>query len=200
MRRRARDPSFSKYYFVGDGMDIGGRPDPLAKHAGLFPKMRGAYTWDIEDGDAMYMDGVASGSLDFVHSSHCLEHLVDPYIGIQNWFRILAPGGHIITTVPDEDMYEQGVFPSTYNSDHKWTMTIHKPSSWSSKSVNLLDLLLSLGSSAEIVKIESIIDGYDFSGKRRDQTYGEDVECAIEFVVRKRPVSETEDMGRWRRL
>jgi hypothetical protein len=27
--------------------------------------------------------------------------------------------------VPDEDLYEQGVFPSTFNADHKWTFTVY---------------------------------------------------------------------------
>ena len=47
---------------------------------------------------------------------------------------MLEPGGHLIVTVPDEDLYEQGHFPSDYNRDHKWTFTIHKPKSWSERS------------------------------------------------------------------
>ena len=39
--------------------------------------------------------------------------------------------------VPDEDLYEQGQFPSTYNVDHKWTFTILKTTSWSPCSLNL---------------------------------------------------------------
>jgi len=39
--------------------------------------------------------------------------------------------------VPDEDLYEQGVFPSTF----KWTFTIGKAQSWCPKSINLIELL-----------------------------------------------------------
>ncbi|MEM1724783.1 MAG: hypothetical protein QXW71_03295 [Thermoplasmata archaeon] len=35
------------------------------------------------------MEGVPNCSYDFVHSSHCLEHLRDPREGLKNWFRIV---------------------------------------------------------------------------------------------------------------
>src|SRR5260221_7032838 len=38
-------------------------------------------------------------------------------------------------------LYEQGVFPSRFNGDHKSTFTISKASSWSPVSVNVLDLV-----------------------------------------------------------
>ena len=46
--------------------------------------------------------------------------------------------------VPDEDLYEQGVFPSRFNDDHKATFTISKSRSWSAKSINVLELANSL--------------------------------------------------------
>ena len=90
--------------------------------------------WDLGDGDATFMESVKDETYDFVHSSHCLEHLLDPEKGLRNWFRILKPGGYLVVIVPDEDLYEQGVFPSTFNADHKWTFTISKSGSWSDKS------------------------------------------------------------------
>ena len=58
--------------------------------------------------------------------------------------------------VPDEDLYEQGVFPSTFNADHKWTFTISKSESWIDKSINLFDLLPKLGKAAEVMKVEPV--------------------------------------------
>src|ERR1700761_2813413 len=135
--RRLRDPNFTCRYFRGNGIDIGGKPDPLAVYSSLLPLVKEIRTWDLEDGDAQYMTGVADQTYDFVHSSHCLEHLHDPIVGLQNWFRILRRGGALIVTIPDEDLYEQGAFPSTFNRDHKWTFTICKESSWSTRSVNV---------------------------------------------------------------
>ncbi|MEM5882479.1 MAG: SAM-dependent methyltransferase, partial [Candidatus Aenigmatarchaeota archaeon] len=76
----------------------------------------------------------------------------------------------MIITVPNEDLYEQGVFPSTFNKDHKLTFTIYKKKSWSPRSLNIIDLILDLGESAEIVKIELLSQTYRFNLPRYDQT------------------------------
>jgi SAM-dependent methyltransferase len=197
--RRLADANFSNRYFVGAGIDIGGKPDPLALYAGVFSRLESVKTWDWEDGDAQFLDTVADGAFDFVHSSHCLEHLNNPREGLANWFRVLKPGGHMVITVPDEDLYEQGIFPSTFNRDHKWTFAIFKPESWSEKSINVIDLIRELGASAEAVRIEQLSSTYRFDIPRYDQTLTPVGECGIEFVVRKRFEGETQDRGRWRR-
>ena len=197
--RRLADANFSSRYFVGSGLDIGGKPDPLALYRELFCRMTSVKTWDWEDGDAQFLKGVADGEYDFVHSSHCLEHLVDPREGIRNWLRVVRPGGHLVITVPDEDLYEQGVFPSTFNRDHKWPFTVLKTSSWSSRSLNILDLLRDLGAAADPVKIELLSSTYRFDLPRYDQTLTPVGECGIEVVIRKRPNEELEAGGRWAR-
>jgi hypothetical protein len=35
----------------------------------------------------------------------------------------------MIVLVPDEDLYEQGHFPSIFNTDHKSTFILRRPSS-----------------------------------------------------------------------
>lgn len=197
--RRLADSNFSRKYFVGSGLDVGGKPDPLALYTELFCQMTAVKTWDWEDGDAQFLTGVADGAFDFVHSSHCLEHLVDPVIGLANWLRVVRPGGHLVVTVPDEDLYEQGIFPSTFNRDHKWTFTIFKPASWSPKSVNLLDLVRGLGIDFELVRMEQLAASYRFELPRFDQSLTPVGECGIEFVIRKRSATEIVDQGRWRR-
>ena len=37
--RRLSDSRFVSRYFVGDGVDIGGAPDPLSLHSSSFPLM-----------------------------------------------------------------------------------------------------------------------------------------------------------------
>ncbi len=152
--------------------------------------------WDLADGDAELMEGVADASFDFVHSSHCLEHLNDPARGLANWFRILKPGGYLVVTVPDEDLYEQGVFPSSFNSDHKWTFTIFKQDSWSAHSRNLLAMLSALGPAADIQKLELLSASFRYELPRFDQTLTPIAEAGIEFVIRKRPDAEVEYGGR----
>ena len=184
------DPNFARRWFVGDGLDIGGKPDPLSLYAPFFPALAGVRVWDWEDGDAQQLAGLAAESLDFVHSSHCLEHLVDPREGLAAWFRVLKPGGFLVVTVPDEDLYEQGVFPSTHNRDHKWTFTVLKSRSWSDKSINLVELLSDLGEAADIERLALLNATFRYDLPRFDQTLTPIGECGIEFVVRKRTARE----------
>jgi SAM-dependent methyltransferase len=190
-------PGFVSKYFVGDGIDIGGGPDPLAQYSEQFPAMTSLRVWDLEDGDAQYMQGVGDATFDFVHSSHCLEHLHDPFEGIMNWFRILKPGGYLVVLIPDEDLYEQGIFPSTFNSDHKHTFTIFKTKSWSSKSINVFNLVSHLGPLVEVMHIQLLHATFRYQLNRFDQTLTPIGDCAIEFVFRRRAQEEIERGGRF---
>jgi SAM-dependent methyltransferase len=197
--RRLADHNFQRRYFVGKGVDIGGKPDPLSLYTHVFDHMTEVRIWDKEDGDAQYMNGVPDEQFDFVHSSHCLEHLVDPLVGLKNWLRVTRPGGYIVVTVPDEDLYEQGVFPSTFNGDHKWTFAVCKHKSWSSRSLNVVDIVRELGPTAELVRVEQLSSGYRYDLPRYDQSVSPVTEFSIEFIVRKRERQELADLGRWRR-
>lgn len=197
--RRLSQPNFINHYFKGDGVDIGGKPDPLCLYTELFSTMESVRTWDIEDGDAQFMETVPDNTYDFVHSSHCLEHLLCPEEGLKNWLRIVKPDGYVIFTVPDEDLYEQGVFPSEFNKDHKWTFSIYKEESWSSKSINIIDLVKKIGVEAELVKIELLSANYRFSLPRFDQSITPVAECGIEIIIRKRTDEEIAQKGRFRK-
>lgn len=186
-KRRFAIGAFHNRYFVGHGIDVGGKPDPLGQYAGMFARMLSARTWDMEDGDAQYLEGVPDDQYDFFHASHCLEHMVDVEVALTNWLRIVRPGGFLVITVPDEDLYEQGSWPSTFNGDHKWTFTILKASSWSPRSINVLDLLRNFAGQIEIEKIELLRDFFrdTWVAERVDQTMTPVAECSIEIILRK---------------
>jgi SAM-dependent methyltransferase len=194
--RRLHDPAFSRFYFVGHGIDIGGAPDPLSLYVELFPLLRSVRIWDMGDGDAQFMAGVPDETFDFVHSSHCLEHVNDPLETLRNWMRILKPSGHLVVMIPDEDLYEQGTFPSTFNPDHKCTLTILKSRSWSRRSINVLDLLQDVGADADIQYLKLLNASYRYGLPRIDQTMTPIGESAIEFVIRKRTAVEVAVGGR----
>jgi SAM-dependent methyltransferase len=193
--RRAADPVFRDRYFVGDGVDVGAGNDSIERQRDMYPQMGHVRSWDVADGDGQYLASIPDNSLDWVASSHCLEHLMDPRVALTNWLRVLKPGGHVVAIFPDEDMYEQGVFPSTFNPDHKGTFTIYKPRSWSPRSINVLKLVMALGPECEVIKVESIHHSHDWSLPRLDQTHG-DSESVIEIVLRKRHPLEVEHGGR----
>jgi len=197
LTRRLHDSRFVTRYFVGNGIDIGCGPDPVSQYAEQFPLMQQVKNWDMPDGDAQYLASITDESVNFVHSSHCLEHMRDPEIAMQNWLRVLKPGGHMIITIPDEDLYEQGKFPSTLNSDHKWTFTLHKQKSWSPKSINLLDFLAKFSDFAQILKLELLDASYRYQLGRFDQTLTPVAEAGIEFILRKWTGSEIQQAGRF---
>lgn len=197
LMRRLHDSRFVTRYFVGHGIDIGAGPDALNQYAEQFSLMRSCRAWDVADGDAQLLAGVGDASLDFANSSHCLEHMADPRTALGNWIRILKPGAHLVVTVPDEDLYEQGIFPSTYNGDHKWTFTMYKAKSWSPKSVNLLSLVAEFADRAQTIKVEQLDATYRFRTPRFDQTLTPVAECALEFILRKLPAEEQARFGRY---
>lgn len=137
----------------GRGIDIGCGPDPVTPDARRF---------DMEDGDANHISQYVKEEFDFVYSSHCLEHMHDPRLTILDWWKLVKVGGYIFVLVPDEDLYEQGVFPSRFNDDHKATFTLSKSKSWSPISCNVLELARSLPG-GQLVSLELQDRNYDRS-------------------------------------
>jgi SAM-dependent methyltransferase len=196
LMRRLGDARFATRYFVGKGLDLGRGPDPVSLCAELFPCVEQVKRWDLPDGDAQYLRGVPDASLDFVHASHCLERMRNPQEALHHWFRVLKPGGHLVCVVLDEDLYEQGCFPSTFNGGHKWTFTVWKEKSWSVRSLSVLELLQTLGHAAEVLKAELLDATFRYELPRCDHTLTPVCESAIEFVVRKRTDAELDRGGR----
>ncbi len=147
---------WGKYEYTlitGYGIDIGCGDDPILATVKRF---------DMEDGDANRIGNYINGEFDFVFSSHCLEHLFNPKESLKEWWNLVRPGGHLIFIVPDEDLYEQGYWPSLFNSDHKWTFTISKHSSWSPVSINIMEIIADLDK-CEVVQIVLQDNNYDRS-------------------------------------
>ncbi len=135
----------------GKGIDVGSGPDPVFDTARKF---------DVTEGDANEITRYVSETFDYVYSSHCLEHMHDTAKALAGWWQLVKPGGHLFFVVPEEDLYEQGYFPSLFNRDHKATFTIYKEKSWSPVSRNVRDLAAGLPG-GEIVSLDLQDNGYD---------------------------------------
>ena len=157
----------------------------LTLYTELFPLIRNVGNYDKPQGDAQKLANVDDASFDFLFSSHCLEHLNDPAEALSNWIRVVRPGGHLVVTVPDEDLYEQGVWPSTYNTDHKVTFTICKRTSWSPASINLFDLIGKFCHTVKPLSVTTIDHGYRYQLPRFDQSKTPLAESAIEFILKR---------------
>lgn len=82
----------ARHFCIGRGVDVGANEWPLV----------GAIPIDQKNGgDAM---ALGHTELDFVFSSHCLEHLEKPQRALGHWFDCLRPGGVLFLHLPHPDM------------------------------------------------------------------------------------------------
>jgi SAM-dependent methyltransferase len=132
--RTFRPESFYKTSIGGQVLDIRRGDDLCVPHAMPFDKEQGEAN-DI-------LNYFEAESFDCVHSFHYLEHMFDPRKSLGDWWKLVKPGGFLSTVVPDEDLYEQGNWPSLFNVDHKSTFRISRDSSWTPASYNLTAFFL----------------------------------------------------------
>ncbi len=104
--------------FHGKGIDVGCGPDPLTVDGSEILR------WDLSDGDAMYLATIRDETLDFVYSSHCLEHLRNVPLALRNWSRVTKMFGFVFVVVPEWTLYEHRQWPSPHNPDHKASFSI----------------------------------------------------------------------------
>ena len=155
--RQVRGADFEQRYLQGRVIDIGCGPDLVVSHAEPF---------DIEDGNAEQIGSLRpQNSYDAVHSSHCLEHMSDAPAALAQWWSLVKPGGFLIVVVPEEDLYEQGFWPSLFNTDHKSTFRLRRPTTWSPKSQEVEELFRALPG-AKLISAELYDANYDYSLKR----------------------------------
>ncbi|HXN95973.1 MAG TPA: class I SAM-dependent methyltransferase [Candidatus Acidoferrales bacterium] len=77
------------------------------------------------------LDVFASQSMDFVFSSHLLEHFDESKIPgvLTEWCRVVKPNGYLVLYVPDADEYPKVGQPGA-NPDHKVDITYDKIVEW----------------------------------------------------------------------
>lgn len=80
------------HYCKGKGVDVG---------AGKWP-LPGAIPHDKITGE--HAEYLPEGELDYVFSSHCLEHLTDPVYALASWKARLKTGGVLFLYLPHPDM------------------------------------------------------------------------------------------------
>jgi SAM-dependent methyltransferase len=179
---KRRSTKKNRTLFKGYGIDIGAGNAGLNKIGGF-----NCYEWDTKDGDAQLMAGVPDTSYAWVHASHCLEHMIDPFAALTNWVRILKPSGHLVITVPDWEMYEREVWPSQFNPDHKWCFTAHTDVAPCDKLIHVNSIIETLAPTMRLKSIIVVDD--DFNPELAtsiDQTVNPyNAECAIELIFRK---------------
>lgn len=115
--KRKKLGHFNKY-LCGKGIDIGAGPDCLVVQNGT------VINWDLKDGNGAELKTIEENSLNFVYSSHFMEHVKDLSVAIENYKRVLKESGILYFVVPDFKLYEKNNWPSNYNKDHKHSFSI----------------------------------------------------------------------------
>lgn len=110
-------------YTRGQGLDLGCGPDKIWPHAIGVDN----YTATAQFGIQMRPDVVSacdklpvfgSASMDWVYSSHLLEHLEDTASALKEWWRIVKPNGYLILYLPHKGLYPN-IGTEGANPDHK---------------------------------------------------------------------------------
>jgi len=110
-------------YTRGRGLDLGCGPSKAFPHfigvddctdTQLFGvQMKPDVVCNVEK-----LDVFGSASMDFVFSSHCLEHIEDYKKALKEWWRVVKPGGHLCLYLPHKDFYPN-IGTEGSNPDHK---------------------------------------------------------------------------------
>lgn len=108
----------------GLGLDVGCGPMKVWPHAigidnrkdtGLFGIQMNP---DITLPDACNISIFATGSCDWIYSSHTLEHIPDHKKALREWWRLVKPAGFLILYLPHKKFYPNIGQPGS-NPDHK---------------------------------------------------------------------------------
>lgn len=168
--RRVGEGFFEKYC-QGEGLDIGYGADLIVP---------GCSGWDLQNGNAQYLEGVEDESFDYVYSSHCLEHMWDVRVALKNWFRVVRKGGYLIIAIPHRDLYEKKrTLPSRWNGDHKHMFLIGK-----AEEPDTLDIVEEIRNSLSCYDIKYVKTCDEGFYSKDDMTHSEG-EFQIEAVIQK---------------
>ena len=114
----------------GRGLDVGCGPNKA------FPHMIGVdngadiqlfghqFKPDVWIDDAADLRLFGTESMDFVYSSHVLEHIpFDKVVKcLKEWLRVIKINGYLVMYLPDETLYPKAGEPGA-NPDHKWNVS-----------------------------------------------------------------------------
>ena len=109
-------------YLRGRGLDIGAGDFRILPHAITvddFSHAQFGFTVrpDIKS-SAEKLDMFSSNSMDFVYSSHTLEHIEKAEQALREWWRLVRIGGYMVLYLPHKEFYPNIGQPGA-NPDHK---------------------------------------------------------------------------------
>lgn len=117
-------------YTRGRGLDLGCGPQATFPHFIRVDNLKDTQLFgqhikpDVKVDTAEDLSLFSTESMDFVFSSHLLEH-IDPanvVKTLKEWLRVIKVGGYLVLYLPDENEYPKVGEPGA-NPDHKWNVS-----------------------------------------------------------------------------
>lgn len=109
-------------YTRGRGLDLGCGPSKAFPHFIGVDNLKDTELFHIQMKpdvvcDITKLDLFGSASVDFVFSSHALEHIKDHRSALKEWWRVIRPGGHLCLYLPHKLFYPN-IGTEGANPDH----------------------------------------------------------------------------------
>jgi SAM-dependent methyltransferase len=182
LKRRQADTWLTESVFRGVALDIGGASDALSRE--MFPGLDSVTVIDTALGtDGRDLSLYPDNSIDLTYSSHTLEHIPEYEWALREWWRVVKPGGYMLVVVPDEQYYEQCLWPSRFNADHKHSWSLWKRSPLP-RHLNLVPLMLGvIGDTGELERAMRLPWGSTLG--LHDNTDVNKAEAGLEVICRK---------------
>lgn len=143
----------------GRGLDLGCGPNKTFPHfIGVDNGHHAAFGWQIKPDVSVEtcedLGLFASQSMDFVFSSHLLEHIDFEKVPatLAEWSRVIKRDGYLILYLPDEDEYPK-VGEKGANPDHRWNVNYEK----------VIDAMSQLRRGWDLVEFEKRNQGFEYS-------------------------------------
>jgi len=94
--------------------------------------------------EASDLGQINSGSYQFLISSNCLEHVANPLKAMEEWIRVISPGGYLLLVLPNKSS----------NFDHRRPITLFE---------HLLDDYKNNTSEHDLTHLDEILELHDLS-------------------------------------
>ena len=121
-------------YLRGQGVDIGAGDFKILPHAisvdnGHHQQFGFQIKPDLLVRSADDLKILGSESMDWVYSSHLLEHMEKPSKALKEWWRLVKPNGYMVLYTPNDTLYPKVGEPGA-NPDHKHNLNADKILGW----------------------------------------------------------------------
>ena len=123
---------YAKHFCKGDGYDIG-----CMKPEWAFPN---ATPIDLDFDDPWHADNLPEGQVDYIFSSHCLEHVSDWVETLLYWTEKIKSGGTLFLYLPH---YDQEYWRPWNNKKHIHIFTPHIFEEYCKSNNNISNFLIS---------------------------------------------------------